>query len=105
MRRSNYTVWIVAIVAVLLLTGTMLATAAAQKADVPKPQNTLAIGEDQVKPLLLLMHPDKNGMITREEYMKFMAAEFDRLDKDHKGALDARKLAQSNLSASRFAGK
>jgi hypothetical protein len=34
-----------------------------------------------------------------------MEAEFDRLDKEKKGELDARKLAQSNLSASRFSGK
>jgi hypothetical protein len=37
--------------------------------------------------------------------MKFMEAEFDRLDQEKKGELDARELAQSNLSASRFAGK
>ena len=42
------------------------------------------------------------GMVSRKEYMKFMEAEFDRLDKEKRGELDARKLAQSNLSASRF---
>ena len=105
MRRPNYSIWIIAILAVLVATGTMLATAAAQKADVPKPQNNLAMGEEPVKQLLPLMHPDKNGMVTREEYMKFMTAEFEHLDKEHKGELDARKLAQSNLSATHYAGK
>jgi Ca2+-binding EF-hand superfamily protein len=63
------------------------------------------MGEDQVRQLLLLMSTDRNGIVTRQEYMKFMGAEFDRLDKEKKGKLDARKLAQSNPSASRFAGK
>ena len=44
-------------------------------------------------------------MVSRQEYMKFMEAEFDRLDKEKKGELDAKKLAQSNLSATSFVGK
>jgi hypothetical protein len=40
------------------------------------------------------------------EYMKFMAAEFDRLDKAKSGELDVKVLlTQSNLSVSRFVGK
>jgi hypothetical protein len=105
MRRPTHILWIAGILTVLVATGTMLATAAAQKADAPKPQNALAMGEDQVRQLLLLMPPDKNGLISKQEYMKFMEAEFERLDKESKGHLDARKLAQSNLTASRFAGK
>jgi hypothetical protein len=72
---------------------------------VPRPQDNLAMGEDQVRQLLLLMPTDKKGMVSRQEYMKFMEAEFDRLDKEKKGELDARKLAQSSLTASRFVGK
>jgi hypothetical protein len=34
--------------------------------------------------------------------MKFMEAEFDRLDKDKSGDLDVKELAQSQLSASNF---
>jgi len=37
--------------------------------------------------------------------MKFMEAEFDRLDKERKGELDVRKLAQANLSAIHYVGK
>jgi hypothetical protein len=37
--------------------------------------------------------------------MKFMEAEFDRLDKGKTGELDAKKLAQSNLSATAYVGK
>lgn len=105
MRRHANTVWILAILTVLVVTGTMLVTAAAQKASVPKTQDRLTMGEDQVKQLLLLMSTDKQGMVSKQEYMKFMEAEFDRLDKEKKGELNVKKLTQSDLSASRFAGK
>lgn len=105
MQRRTNTVWILAILTVLLVTGTMLATAAAQKASVPKVQDRLAMGEEGVKHLLLLMNPDKQGMVSKQEYMKFMEAEFERLDREKKGELNVRKLTQSELSASRFAGK
>jgi hypothetical protein len=65
------------------------------KADVPKPQNTLVLGEDEAKHLLLLMEPDKNGKISKQAWMKFMGEEFDRLDKDKKGKLDAQDLRRS----------
>lgn len=90
---------------VLVATGTMLGTAAAQKAAVPKPQDKLAMGEEEVKQLLLLMDTDKQGKVSKQEYMKFMEAEFERLDKSNKGELDVRELTQSNLTANRFVGK
>lgn len=79
----------------------MLGTAISQtKAAVPKPQDKLALREEEVKPLLLLMHKDKNGRISKAEYMKFMEAEFDRLDKDKSGDLDVKELTQSKLRVS-----
>jgi Ca2+-binding EF-hand superfamily protein len=96
---------IMVVIAVLLVSATVLGNAFAQKASVPKAQNRLAIGEDSVKQLLPLMDTDKNGMVSKEEFMKFMAAEFERLDKEKKGELNVKKLTQSNLTASRFAGK
>ena len=48
---------------------------------------------------------DRHGKVSRQEYMKFMAAEFDRLDKANSGELDVKVLTQSNLSVSRFVGK
>ena len=105
MRRPTNTVWILAILTVLVVTGSMLVTAAAQKASVPKTQDRLTMGEGEVKQLLLLMNTDKQGMVTKQEYMKFMEAEFERLDKEKKGELNVRQLTQSDLSASRFAGK
>jgi hypothetical protein len=97
--------WIIVIIALLVVIGTTLGSAAAQKASVPKPQNKLTIGEDGVKQLLPLMNADTKGMVSKQEYMKFMEAEFERLDKNKKGELNVKELTQSNLTASRFAGK
>jgi hypothetical protein len=90
---------------VLLAAVTFLGTAASQKASAPKPQDRLTLGEEHVKQLLLLMDTDKNGMVSKQEYMHFMEAEFQRLDKSHEGQLNARQLNQSTVSASRFTGK
>jgi Ca2+-binding EF-hand superfamily protein len=64
------------------------------------------MAEEQLKQILPLMTADPHGRLSRQEYMHFMEAEFDRLDKDKKGELDVRALAQSiNVSVNRFAGK
>jgi hypothetical protein len=95
------------IVAILTLVAaaTILGTAAAQKASVPKPQDKLAMGEDEVKQLLLLMNTDSKGQVSKQEYMKFMEAEFEHLDKNKKGELNVKELTKSDLTASRFVGK
>ena len=51
LRRTN----IVLVIAVLVATWAMLGTAVAQKAAAPKPQDKLALGEEEVKQLLLLI--------------------------------------------------
>jgi len=90
----------IAMVPILATVGATLGNALAQKAQVPKVENKLALGEDEVKQLLLLMDTDKNGKISKQEYMKFMEEEFDRLDKDHNGELDVKELTQSRLRVS-----
>jgi hypothetical protein len=54
----------------------LVAVAAGQRASSPKPQDKKALGEGEVKQLLLLMDTDKSGKISKKEYMDFMAAEF-----------------------------
>jgi Ca2+-binding EF-hand superfamily protein len=98
-------VWITLAITVLVATGSLLGHAAAQKVSVPKSQDKLALGEEDVKQLLLLMDTDRHGKVSRQEYMKFMEAEFNRLDKDKTGELDVKTLTQSNLTVSRFVGK
>jgi Ca2+-binding EF-hand superfamily protein len=46
------------------------------------------------------MDTDQSGKISKQEWMKFMEAEFDRLDKNKKGQLDVKELTQSKLRAS-----
>jgi hypothetical protein len=69
-------------------------TVVAQKAATPKPQDNVARGEPEVKQLLPLMDQDREGKVSKEEFMKFMAAEFDRLDKKNDGKLDVKELTQ-----------
>jgi hypothetical protein len=93
-------VWVIVTIAVLVASWAMLGTAVAQRQAVPKPQDKLVLGENEVKQLLLLMDTDQSGKISKQEWMKFMEAEFDRLDKDKKGQLDVKELTQSKLRAS-----
>jgi Ca2+-binding EF-hand superfamily protein len=60
----------------------------------------LALGEVEVRQLLLLIDADENGKIPKQEWMKFTEAEFDRLDKDKKGQFDVKELTQSKLRVS-----
>jgi len=104
---------IVLALAALLAAGALLETTAAQvettiaqkvSPQPPKqteePQDRDALGEGAVKGLLLLMDTDKNGKISKEEWMKFMSEEFDRLDKDKNGELDPEELKASRIRSS-----
>ena len=102
LRRMKFVLAMV-VMAVFVGTRAMLGTAGAQKQSVPTPQDKLALGENEVKQLLLLIDTNKSGKISKQEWMKFMEAEFDRLDKDKTGELDAKELAQSRLQVSQFA--
>jgi hypothetical protein len=90
------------VIAMLASTWTMVGTVVAQKASVPKPQNNLALGQEEVTQLLILIGTDKNGKISKQEWMKFMEVEFDRLDVEKNGELDVKELAQSKLRVSHF---
>jgi Ca2+-binding EF-hand superfamily protein len=82
-----------------LLIALMSATGAMAAADVvSKPQDKLAQANENVKQLLLLLDADKNGRISKKEWMAFMEAEFNKLDKDGNGELDQKELMQARLS-------
>jgi Ca2+-binding EF-hand superfamily protein len=79
-----------------------VAGAAAQEKDtVPTRPDKLLLGQDEVAQLLLLMDTNKNGRISKDEWMKFMSDEFDRLDTDKSGQLDVKELERSRLRATR----
>jgi len=83
--------------AFLLAGAAFVTTAAPQKQNVPKAQDKVLLGEEEVKQLLLMMDADKNGKISKKEFMNYMSAEFDRLDKDKSGELDQKELAESEF--------
>lgn len=51
------------------------------------------------------MGTDKNGKVSRTEFIAFMTAEFDRLDTNHDGELDVRELEKSQLMVVRHGGE
>lgn len=57
-------------------------------------EKQVAAGEANVKRLLLLMDKDKNGKVSKKEFMDFMEAEFDRLDTNKSGDLDVQELTK-----------
>jgi hypothetical protein len=63
----------------------------------PNPKN-VAKGEDEARRLLVLMDKDHSGKVSRKEFMDFMAAEFDRLDKNKDGELDISELTHTQLT-------
>ena len=89
------------LIACMCVGGTLVRTSFAQKASVPKQPNTVAIASEKVKELLAMMDTDKNGKISKQEWMRFMEAEFDRLDANKKGEIDQRELTQSMVSVKR----
>jgi Ca2+-binding EF-hand superfamily protein len=53
----------------------------------------LTAGEKRVEQLLRLMDKDRNGRVSKEEFMQFMEAEFDRIDADKNGELTTKELS------------
>lgn len=71
--------------------------AVAQKLGNAARQDKFALANEEVRELLLLMDTDKSGRVSRQEWMNFMEAEFNRLDKDGSGELDLEELRRSKF--------
>jgi hypothetical protein len=81
------------LLAASLLTMAFFGTPAiAQKDGLLKPADPTFLATDDVKEMLLFMNTDTNGKITREEWVSFMAAEFDRFDPAKNAAIDPKKI-------------
>jgi Ca2+-binding EF-hand superfamily protein len=63
-----------------------------------KPRDKLALANENVEELLLLPDTNKNGRISKQEWLNFMEAEFNQRDKDGNGELDRKELLQAKLS-------
>lgn len=84
------------VIATLFAAGAGTGTGIAGQKEAPR-EKRVAIGEAEAKKLLLLMDKDENGKVSRQEFMSFMEAEFERLDKNKDGELDVKELTQSPL--------
>jgi hypothetical protein len=82
---------ILAVTALFAMVGT---TIAAQKVATPKALDNVAVCEAEVKKMLSLMDQDKDGTVSKQDFMNFMEAEFGRLDNTKEGKLDVKKLTQ-----------
>jgi hypothetical protein len=83
-------------------TGVVTPTSAAEKAERERKR---AVATEAAKQLLLAIDTDKSGKVSKQEWMKFMEAEFDRLDTEHKGRLDVKELTGSRVQVRPFVGK
>ena len=102
MLKKNSITSVIIIFGVSVAIWSMQGIAVAQKDSVLKPPDKLALGQNEVEQLLLLINMNKTGKITKQEWMKFMEEEFDRLDKNKTGEIDAKELAHSRLPARTF---
>ena len=86
---------------VVLCIGTVAAGGGApQESQQPIPapkEKKLAQGEKEAKKMLLLMDKDMNGKVSKQEFMTFMEAEFERLDVNKDGELDVKELTESRV--------
>jgi len=79
---------------IALLLATTLGVGFAQK-DVRRQPDSNIMAIDNVKQLLLVMDTDQKGKISKQQWIAFMEAEFDRLDVEKKGELDQTAIRQS----------
>jgi hypothetical protein len=78
---------------VFMATGFLAASAAVADEPVAADSATkLRIGLSQTAQLLQLMDTDKNGKVSKGEFMRFMEAEFDFADTNKNGELDPKEL-------------
>jgi hypothetical protein len=98
-RKMTKILLIVPIAAALAVGGAKWGTAMAVQApaadqSAKQKEKNLAAGEREAKQMLLLMDRDQSGKVSKQEFMGFMEAEFERLDINKDGELDVKELTQ-----------
>jgi hypothetical protein len=98
--RKADAVCLIVVAAIVVAVPVLQGVALAPKDSMPKGWDKLALGECDAEQLVLPTDTDQNGKlmnhkVTKQEWMTFMEAEFDRLDHNQSGAIDAVELAKS----------
>ena len=105
LERKSLLIALLLVAAAWSFAGPKIGSAIASQGSASAPSNTSpatpatvksGAADAQVKQLLLLMDADKNGKISKQEYMSFMLAEFDRLDLNKDGELDVKELTSDS---------
>jgi hypothetical protein len=83
----------IVVTAVFLAVGSAITTAVADDAPVAtQSARQLTAGLTPLAQLLQLMDTDKNGKVSKDEFMRYMVAQFDFADKNKDGELDPSEL-------------
>jgi Ca2+-binding EF-hand superfamily protein len=85
-------------IAMIALVTISLVAGAASTAAFAVSSRAVAQGEKETRQLLRLMDVDQNGRVSKQEFMQFMEAEFDRLDVDRSGELTVKELSHFRYS-------
>jgi len=80
-----------------VITAALLTAVAGPSSTSAQSPSKVDAGLLSTKELLRLMDTDKNGKVSRQEFMNFMSAEFDRLDVNKDGELDVKELVQMQV--------
>lgn len=96
MLKKSDAIWIVIMLAALVAAG---GGAGTRPATLRMSPGKLSLGEEEVRQLVCLMDTDRNGKVSKQEVLKFMEAELDRLDANRNGELDVNELRQSRIRA------
>jgi Ca2+-binding EF-hand superfamily protein len=79
----------IALVGIALVAGTVSTAALAAS------KRTDTAAESQVRQLLRLMDKDRNGTVSKDEFMQYMSQMFDRLDVDRSQQLERKELRRA----------
>ena len=72
----------------IFVVGVSLAVGVISTSAIAQSKNTKATATRDVRQLLQLMDKDKNGTVSKQEFMDFMSRTFDRLDVNKSGQLE-----------------
>jgi Ca2+-binding EF-hand superfamily protein len=89
---------IVSFVAVSLVAGAVSSDASAAS------KRTDAAARSDVRQLLSLMDKDKNGTVSKEEFLQYMSATFDALDVNRSGQLEPTELRNARTPIAKHPG-